>query len=120
MAKKQIDMFGNVVTDMSLFSGTAMTGHEEQFNPPSEVMRMDSMFGCNICHGTGWIKPKKNKQPVRCTCEAGNVQKKKDMFIDIVLDAIKNNIEETGYCIVCDSHDPDHADWCGYIGLQGE
>ena len=68
----QEDMFtGEMVgADTSLFSGTAMKGHEEVFNPPSEVMRMDSMFGCNICHSTGWIKTKKSNKPVRCTCGA--------------------------------------------------
>jgi len=76
MAKKkknqQQDMFtGQMVgADTSLFSGTAMHVQDEQFNPPSEIMRMDSMFGCNVCHGTGWIKTKRSSKPVRCTCGA--------------------------------------------------
>lgn len=69
----QGDMFtGQMVgADTSLFSGTAMHVQDEQFNPPSEVFRMDNMFGCPVCYGTGWIKANKKKAPTRCTCEAG-------------------------------------------------
>ena len=69
---EQKSLFGEICSDLPLFSGTAPRARESQFRPGAAPRQLAML--CKFCHGTGLVVVKKNKPPVKCPCAKGETE----------------------------------------------